>query len=243
VANDAPRSGALELANLGLRVAFGSRGEAVAEYLEKRRDDRWRARLARLASAAREAGIDEDTLLDRIEDDDEFQELFETAAETATRSRYDEKIDYLGRVLANAVKGQDGARLDTSWLRIRAVEDLEPFHVQLLWLIDECEREVVASAQSVTEGLLRRNAKTVGLDLAAFEASLGLVRRHGLVEEVPELDLDIHVELSGANFGDAPVGADAYADSSEVFVSWKLTKLGREILRELHSAAGLSTAT
>ena len=113
-------------------MLLGGRGKSVAAYLDRRRLDRYRERLVRLADATFDAGLSQDELLNTLETSDDLQELFEKIAETAQHSRYDRKIQYLGKVLANAARGTGGDHLDTAWLRVRAVDGLEPMHVQLL---------------------------------------------------------------------------------------------------------------
>lgn len=166
-----PRSEALEITKLAMTFVLGPRGTAIGTYIDERRADRLRKRVARLGEAAAQAGMQPADLLREIEAGDDVQELLEDVLAVAGRSRYDSKIDYLGRVLANAIKGTDDARLDTARLRLRAVDDLEPMHVELLWLVDSVSEISRRREQFATRGGLNRAAKDRGIDLAAFEAS------------------------------------------------------------------------
>lgn len=230
------RSEPLELTKLGLEVVFGTRGAAMSKYLEKRRADRHRKRLHELRDAASAEGMDQDTLLAKLRADDDLQELFEQIAETAMRSRYEEKIKYLGKVLASAAKGTGDARIDTARLRVRAVADLEPMHVQLLWVISLTER---TTSSPVSRSSLEHTAKSLGVDLAAFEACVGLLRRHGLLHESPKLELEIDVEVEEGEKGfytERPIRAEVDTGRSDVEIGWQLTPLGREMLASLWSS-------
>ncbi|MEA2704931.1 MAG: hypothetical protein QOD63_2876 [Actinomycetota bacterium] len=229
---DGPRSEPHELTKLGLEVVFGGRGKAVAQYLDKRRIDRHRDRLSKLAIATVEAGVSNEELLNCIANDDDLQELFEKVATTATRSRYDEKITFLGKVLANASKRTDPVQLDTAWLRVRAVEDLEPMHIQLLWLIDIANR----LWSSTTLRTLERVAESKGIDGAVIEAGIGLLRRHGLIDETTELELEVEVDIVEPDKGELPSDTTVDTSGSEVKITWELTALGAELLRELRNS-------
>lgn len=229
------RSEGLEAAKLGLEVMFGARGSSVARYLDKRREDRHRERLSRLAGATHDAGLDDEQLVDRLQEDDPLQELFERVATAASSSRYDEKIDYLGKVLAAAVAGTSAARLDDAWMRVRAVEELEPLHVQVLWLIWNLQ----PGDSGVSRDRVVRGAREHGFDSALFEAGVGLLRHHGLLDDIFELDLSIDVTIEEPERGQMPTEASAETFGSEVDTAWRLTQLGTEVLGALAAAGGL----
>ena len=234
--SDPPRSEPHELAKLSLEVMLGARGTSVDTYLDKRRNDSHRERIGKLGAATVAAGVDQDELMTSLESDDGLQELFEQVADTATRSRYDEKITYLGKVLANTVKGTGGAQIDSAWLRLRAVEDLEPMHVQLLWLIHVTQPQWGGPAR---RGKLQNTAERMEIDFAAVEHGIGLLRRHGLVEESPELDLEVDVEIEEPDkTGDPPSETTVDTSGSDVTVGWTITALGTEILEELKDGLG-----
>src|SRR5260221_14736990 len=103
--DEPPRSEAHEATKLGLEVFLGSRGSAVAKYLDKRRIDRHRQRLETLAQATVTEGVSLEEFMARVKESDSMQELFEEAADVVRRARYQEQILYLGKVLANAARG------------------------------------------------------------------------------------------------------------------------------------------
>jgi hypothetical protein len=223
-----PRSEAHEATKLSLELFFGSRGGAVAKYLDKRRGDRHRDRLEALAKATAEAGIAADEFMERVKGSDSFQELLEETADVARRARYEQKISYLGKVLANAARGTGGSRFDQALLRIRAVDALEPIHVQVLWLIN--------ANPLANRGRLGEQANAAGLDLSAFESTIGHLRHHGLIEERQELELNIEVENQVPAMVGVPSEATADTFGSEVTTVWILSGLGSEILTELRDA-------
>ena len=112
------------LTQLGIKVLFSKRGEYLSDYLEGRRRERVKRRLSAVGRAAEDAGLSLDTVVERIEHDDEAAELLEEVIETARNSRYEPKLRYLGRCLAAALRADDDAVLDTTWMKLTAIKDL-----------------------------------------------------------------------------------------------------------------------
>lgn len=146
-----------------------------------------------------------------------MQELLEETADVARRARYDQKISYLGKVLANAARGTGGSQFDQAWLRIRAVDTLEPIHVQLLWLIN--------SKPMASRRRLEEQANAGGLDLSAFESTIGHLRHHGLIEERQELELSVEIENQVPAMEGMPSEATADTFGSEATTVWTLRGL------------------
>jgi len=229
---DPNRSEVFELAKLGASLVLGGRGDALAEYLDDRRTCRHRDRLAKMSAALEEAGVSGERLEEEVRAKDETQELFESVVSAAARSRYDEKIAYLGRVMASAIDGTGGAILDGQWLRVRAVEHLEPIHVQLL--------SVLRTDRGACELFeIRGIAEDRSIDISDFEACMGLLVRHGLVAERVQLELDIDVDIDEP--GEPGVMPDETTTNiwrSEAVPTWRLTELGVEIVSALRESSG-----
>ncbi len=224
-----PRSEGFELAKLGASVLLGKRGDALATYLDERRSHRFQERLSRLQAELEGQGFSGVQLEERLVESDETQELLEAAATVAVRSRYDEKISYLARVLVSALRGSSGASLDTQWLRVKAIEDLESVHVQALSLL--------SPSGGTSWRLIRQRAEERGIDHSVFESCIGLLVKVGLVLEKQELELDLEVDIVEPDKGQMPNETSVETWGSEVETQWRLTSLGSEILQELTEAS------
>ncbi len=91
------------LVRLGLKLSLGSRGEYVTEYLDERAARRSARRLEILGDAATEAGLSAESAQARIDESDAAAELVDEIVSVAQQARYDEKVQYLGRCLAQAL--------------------------------------------------------------------------------------------------------------------------------------------
>ena len=76
-----------------------------------------------------------EVLASAIEDDDLLAEVFERAVEAGAKSAFESKRRLLGRVVAAAVNGTGFATPDRYLLLVKAIDAIEPAHVQLLVLL------------------------------------------------------------------------------------------------------------
>ena len=234
------------LVSLALKLGLGKRGEYLAEYLEIQRSQRTSHRLTILGEAAADAGLSADVLLQRVTNDDDAAELLDQVIDTAKASRYEPKVAYLGRCLAAAIATEDAPAIDTAWLRIGAVTDLDAIHVRLLHGIrgaqiqraDERPRlpSLETSDIPVTEKAIT-DVSGLGLPgTSAFHTVMAALIRNGLVAVAQAVDLDVELDI---DFDDQTFDGDQSATSSTVYV---LTLLGLEVLDELY-ASGQSDHT
>lgn len=226
---------------LGLKVVGGARGAAIAEAVDIRRTARRSRRVEVLKEGLDATGADGQVIADRIEADDAAQELFEEAVRTSASSRYDAKIRYLGRCLANALSSDDDAAIDLAHLRMEAVERVEAAHGLLLALVSHIqaqgwqegalESQLVMDERVDQPGLLRkRSYRWRQFDRASFEPLMATLVRAGLVDVRPDYDLQVEIELSGDSVEDASVETQPSLDAEDRYA---LTALGREVLEAL----------
>jgi len=233
------------LVRLGLKVALGARGEYIAEYLDERRAKRMSARLARLGDLVTEEGVSLDDLLDRVQADDEAAEFVEKVIDVAARARYEPKLRYLARCLANGITTSDDAIPDMAWAKIEAVRDLEAVHVRLLHDLRSAQdrRATALSRQqlipsdrplpSVAEFVLiedKRRGGHGGLPASTFHVVMAVLLRSGLVASKHDVEVEVEIDLDVK-----AESADASPNTSTT-IMYRTTELGIEVLSELREA-------
>jgi hypothetical protein len=229
------------LAQLGLKLVLNKRGEYLSDYLEARRRERESRRISAVGRAAAGAGLPLDSLVERIENDDDAAELLEEVIETARSSRYEAKLAYLGRCLAAALQGNDDAAFDTTWMKLAAVKDLESAHVKLLHAIRMAERPGSqprfrtgppgATLFPVSEYALIENPSRGrrGFPASTFHALMAILVRNGLVILDQDVDVEIDIEL------DADAKAAEGSPSATSTTTYRLSALGVDVLDDLLS--------
>jgi hypothetical protein len=95
-----------DIVRLGLKLGLAKRGEYLVEFLDDRKRARHERRLGQLGESAEAAGLDRESLVERVENDDLAQELLEEFLAVAQESRSEIKLRYLGRCLAAALAGE-----------------------------------------------------------------------------------------------------------------------------------------
>jgi hypothetical protein len=161
-----------------------------------------------LEDAAKDADMSADEMVDVIGRDDRYLAVSAAAVQAAMTTLDDAKVAALARVLGEAL--QDEARLDVSWLLIRALADLEAPHVRILRTMATELCPPVDSAVALRPGIWR---------LKALQGRLPQLE-HGLDPIMATL------ERHGAVWGK---GLAAAADDPV----WSLTGFGRGCLRLL----------
>jgi hypothetical protein len=130
---------------LGLEVAFGSRGQALAQYIEKRYEQRRQRTEHFVDEAGRHAEIDAEALLRAVVDDERLADLFEQAISAAEASSDDRKVRALARAFAAAVC--DDTQIEASRVVVSAIRELDVPHTRVLALLKA--RGAVHDGQSV----------------------------------------------------------------------------------------------
>jgi hypothetical protein len=117
-------------------------GAALAPLLEPMAAHIWeelgaagRRRAGQVLSAAVDAGVSPDELLDRINASDRTQLLAGYALAAAARTAWQDKVRTLGRSLAAGLLAEDDANIDTEQIIIAAIADIEGPHLTLLDLL------------------------------------------------------------------------------------------------------------
>jgi hypothetical protein len=238
----APSSESGALVRLGMKIALGKRGEYLAEYLDDRRMRRVSHRLARLGEWAQTAGASVDDVVQRVESDDEAAEVIEHIVEVAVGSRYEPKLRYLARCLANFINGGDAASPDLTFAKVSAIEDLEAIHVRLLYGVKHAQDQREASVprgafvhasvlQVVEADLVERDGFTSGgIPPSSFDAVMAVLTRTGLVAAQAEIDVEVEVDL------DAEGGVAETSPSASTRMVYRVTGLGLEVLDALEVA-------
>lgn len=157
-----------------------------------------------------ETGLDAETFLRRVGDDEQLSVLFAMAIDAAQRAYSDAKVRGLARALASAVN--DNAQVDESQLMAATISSLEVVHVRALALLREVEG---TSREGVSvEGKTPASAlEPMHLTPEARQVVLATLSSHGLFQEREETQVTWG--------GGTPLR------------SWSVTKYGRAILELL----------
>lgn len=247
-----PEQGSLggDMVRLGLKLGLSKRGEYLVEFLDQRRAVRQQRRLAELGTFAKEAGLESANLVERIEDDDDVQEFVEEVLSVAQTTRSQAKLRYLGRCLAAALSGDDAA-IDTGFMKLAAVQDVEGPHIRLLGLLERAARERVqldrlplSEQANVVANIpvSRRRLTRDGFPDSEFDSVMATIVRSGLVAEAPVVEVEVETAVT-ENRG---VHTNYEADSDvtvDASTAYRLTLLGLELVDDARSSANTDAAT
>jgi hypothetical protein len=227
------------LVRLGLKMSLGKRGEYLSDYLDERSLRRRSRRLEILGEAAENAGLSSEELFVRINSDDDAAELLESVLSSAQRSRYEPKLKYLGRCLATALNSTDDAALDTAWIKVAAIEQMEAAHVRLLNATRGAQQKRLdryPRLGSPTEerlppvgqgALVPRTTQKGAITAATFHSLMAVLIASGLVSTEQEVDVTVDIEI---DTDDQTAEGNPSATSNTLY---SVTPLGIELLDEL----------
>lgn len=91
--------------------------------------------LEALSEAERSAGLSSDEIYERIANDEDLSELFVMTVDAAMRTRWNQKLKALGKVLARGLHADNGTEVDATEVLSRIIAGLDPPHVRALALI------------------------------------------------------------------------------------------------------------
>ena len=109
---------------------------ALVDYAEAVRERRARRIALLIRQGAEGSGLTPEQLLARAAEDDLTGDFLEGAATAAAKSRSDEQIAALARVLAVAAAGGDGARADDLHAVLEALTQLGPHEIRALHALE-----------------------------------------------------------------------------------------------------------
>lgn len=162
---------------LFLRVLAPARGEAIAKYIDDRRQ-RQQARLDVFADAAEDAsGMSFEALLEKGEEDDARSDLTREVLEQAAATVASSKMRALGRALALGLLAEDDAAVDEVAMMLNALADLEVPHIRVLNRL-YAEGTRYDGIEDYELALMFRNGTTVLYPI------LKTLERHGLAGEL-----------------------------------------------------------
>ncbi len=158
-------------------------GDALAQYAVERHQRRVARATQVLDIASQEAGVSPEELVERIAESEQLSDLLNDALQSAVRTGMEKKRRALGKVLAQAVAGDD-AKIDEAAMTAAAIGHIEPIHVRLMaHMFVELRDQLVAHELSPDH--IRMKAK---VDRDAADAALLQMQAWGLVRG----EVDIH---------------------------------------------------
>jgi hypothetical protein len=172
-------------------AAFAALLTPIAASILQGAADEWNRirseRAARvLTHAAEYSGINVEELLRRIGHDPAKLALLSNSIEAASRTNLENKIRFLGRVLAEGTLSADDALIDEQALLVTAVADLEVPHLQVLKIIADGTKRagyMGAEWQGITEADIaasRRGLEGFG-ETSLLQPLLRVLDRNGLI--------------------------------------------------------------
>lgn len=162
-----------------------------------------------------DSGLDGEGLAARLRDDAEFAALFEAALDAGMRSAYDQKIQLLARVVAQAAN--DTATVDDADLVASTIRVLEPPHVRALVILGDykLQNPDASGVAAVIEGMAGLRTRLPG----KVSGSSQVLRVHmGVSADVAD-SVTATLEREGLVWNDPPG-----------FGAWGITDYGRRIL-------------
>jgi hypothetical protein len=167
------------------------------------------------------SGLAAEALAARLRDDEDFASLFETALDAGTRSAYEQKLQLLARVVAQAAS--DTASIDDAQLVAATIRDLEPPHVRALTVLADykLEHPDATGVASVIEGMAGLRVRTPGKVTGSSGVLLALM---SISKDVADA-VSAALERQGLIWNDPPG-----------FGGWGITDYGQRILDHLQNA-------
>jgi hypothetical protein len=169
----------------------------------------------RLRHPPGDSGLDGEELAARLRDDAEFAALFEAALDAGVRSAYDQKIQLLARVVAQAAN--DTATVDDAELVASTIRVLEPPHVRALVTLGhyKLQNPDASGVAAVIEGMAGLRTRLPG----KVSGSSQVLRVHmGVSADVAD-SVTATLEREGLVWNDPPG-----------FGAWGTTDYGQRIL-------------
>lgn len=184
-------------------------------------NEKRRTRGARLIElAAEEAGIDIETLLEKLQDDPNREEILQRTLRVAMESSMEGKLFALSKALASTAIARTPRVVQWEAMFVRTLDDLDEGHIDLLdRFLWSANKLGLGGGQPEFEepvnGLNRAQLDLVMPDLKDMvDSMVAVVERHGLIART---------ERGGGSFGGGGGGP----------THWVITTFGREFLARL----------
>lgn len=142
-------------------------GTALAQYAIDRHNRRLQRAGEVVTTAAETLELDPAVLIERIIEDDRLADLLNDAIQAAARSGLETKRRALGKVLAQAVAGDD-AEVDEAMMLAASLAHLEPVHVRVMAHMYRADAQGLYSVRGKARRLRSRTALTEDVVVAAL---------------------------------------------------------------------------
>jgi hypothetical protein len=166
-------------------------GDALAQYVTDRHQRRLERAGEVVTTAAKALELDPAVLIERIIEDERLADLLNDAIQAAARSGLEAKRRALGKVLAQAVAGDD-ATVDQSMMLAASLAHVEAVHVRVMAQMFFVNGDRLVSPKQQ----VRRLAHKSGLHEDVVAAAVLQLQAWGLAEAVVDTT---YSRLAGAN--------------------------------------------